>query len=96
MVKLTLCCDDVFILDLPGSYLFPFHEIISTPAKTIMVPASCHSVNFSSKKKPAIMMVATGPILPIMEALPEPISFIPPEIKKEGITVQNTAITKHK
>lgn len=37
-------------------------------------------------------MVETGPTLPTMEALSEPIIFIPPDIKKDGIIVEKTAI----
>ncbi len=37
-------------------------------------------------------MVETGPTLPIMEALSEPIIFMPPEIRNEGITVEKIAI----
>ena len=44
----------------------------------------------------AIMMVAMGPTLPMIDALAEPINFIPAEIKKEGITVHNTAMAKLK
>ena len=46
----------------------------------------------SCKKIFAIIIVAIGPMLAIMEALPEPIRLIPSEIMNDGITVVKTAI----
>lgn len=73
-------------------HFFPFQLIKNTPIRTKTVPMICSSQMFSPKNAVARKIVKIGPILAIIEALPEPTCFIPSDNINVGKTVEKTAI----
>ncbi len=66
-----------------------FFDTQNTPNKMRTVPAACHKLKGSPRICVAMIIVASGPTVEMMAALPAPISFMPSATIKVGITVQN-------